>query len=391
MESDFAADIAAIQQIDAVPTILAVVCRITGMGFAAVARVTEDRWIACAVRDEIQFGLEPGGELQLETTICNEIRQHGQAVIIDHVAGDPSWRSHPTPARYGFQSYISVPIILPNNRFFGTLCAIDPKPARLNTPDVVGTFRLFAELIALHIDAIDRLVANKKALVEERRNSELRERFIAVLSHDLLNPIMAIDAEASALLHTKLDDDGKQIAKAMKLSVRRMTSLIHDLRDFTRGRFGGGLSITRHGVRSLEPALNQVITEARRTEPGRIIAAEFDLGETINCDGARIAQLLSNLLSNAMNYGYRSSPVRIRATINKGTFELSVSNSGDPIPAAELPRLFEPFTRGEVERNQHSLGLGLYIASEIARAHGGTLTATSSVEETRFTLRMPVR
>ena len=124
---DFQADIAAIQNIDAVPTILDVVCRTTGMGFAAVARVTEDRWIACGVKDEIAFGLEPGGELKVETTICHEIRESREAVIINHVAEDRLYCGHPTPALYGFQSYISMPIILSNGRFFGTLCAIDPR------------------------------------------------------------------------------------------------------------------------------------------------------------------------------------------------------------------------------------------------------------------------
>ncbi len=86
--TDFKADLSAIASIAAVPTILEVVCRTTGMGFAAVARVTEDRWIACAVRDEIAFGLQPGGELKVETTICDEIRASRQAVVIDHVAED---------------------------------------------------------------------------------------------------------------------------------------------------------------------------------------------------------------------------------------------------------------------------------------------------------------
>ena len=79
MESIFQSDIDAIQRIDAVPRILSVVCRTTGMGFAAVARVTEQRWICCAVRDEIEFGLKPGGELKVETTICHEIRQNAQS------------------------------------------------------------------------------------------------------------------------------------------------------------------------------------------------------------------------------------------------------------------------------------------------------------------------
>ena len=86
MATDLSADIAAVQGIAAVRRILEVVCRSTGMGFAAVARVTEQRWVCCAVRDEIAFGLAPGGELELETTICHEIRQSHEAVVIDNFA-----------------------------------------------------------------------------------------------------------------------------------------------------------------------------------------------------------------------------------------------------------------------------------------------------------------
>jgi GAF domain-containing protein len=115
---DAGRDVQAIQRIDAVTSILDIVCRTTGMGFAAVARVTEERWIACAVKDDIQFGLKPGGELKVETTICHEIRQSGTPVIIDHVAQDQAFCGHPTPAMYGFQSYISVPIVRADGSFF---------------------------------------------------------------------------------------------------------------------------------------------------------------------------------------------------------------------------------------------------------------------------------
>ena len=98
MTSDLKADIDAIQKIGAVPKVLDVASRLTGMGFVAVARVTSDRWVCCAVRDTIQFGLEPGGELRVETTICNEIRQHGQTVVINDVATDGAFCNHLTPA-----------------------------------------------------------------------------------------------------------------------------------------------------------------------------------------------------------------------------------------------------------------------------------------------------
>jgi GAF domain len=97
-----------VSRIEAVPTILDVVCRTTGMRFAAVARVTEDRWIACSVQDDIDFGLKPGGELKVESTICHEIRQSRQPVIINNVAEDESWCDHATPAMYGFQTLHSI-------------------------------------------------------------------------------------------------------------------------------------------------------------------------------------------------------------------------------------------------------------------------------------------
>jgi PAS domain S-box-containing protein len=153
----FAADLLAVESIAAVPTILDVVCRTTGMGFAAIARVTSDRWVACSVRDEIGLGLRPGGELEIATTICNEIRDSGTAVIIDHVAEDPAYCRHATPQRYGFQSYVSMPIRLPDGSFFGTLCALDPRPTQVSTPAIVGMFRMFADLIGFHLDAHRRL------------------------------------------------------------------------------------------------------------------------------------------------------------------------------------------------------------------------------------------
>lgn len=261
MADDFLADVAAVSRIEAVPRILEVVCRTTGMGFAAVARVTEDRWIACSVRDEIEFGLQPGGELQVETTICNDIRQSREPVVIDNVGEDDAYCRHPTPAMYGFQSYISTPIILPDGRFFGTLCAIDPRPARLKTPETIGMFKLFAELIAFHLDAIDRLASSEANLLDERRTSELREQFIAVLGHDLRNPLAAIAAGAELLQRTPLNKRATGIVRLMRNSITRMSGLIDNVLDFARGRLGGGLTLSRDADEPLEPILNQVIAE----------------------------------------------------------------------------------------------------------------------------------
>ena len=128
--------------------ILTEVCRLTGMGFAAIARVTEDRWIACQVLDRIEFGLKPGDELDVATTICDDIRQSGHRIVIDHVAEDKDWCTHPTPILYGFRSYASLPIVLDDGSFYGTLCAIDPAPNRLNHGAVLEALEDYARQAA---------------------------------------------------------------------------------------------------------------------------------------------------------------------------------------------------------------------------------------------------
>lgn len=390
MKDTLAHDVAAVSKIDAVPLILEVVCRTTGMGFAAVARVTEDCWIACAVRDEIEFGLKPGGELQVETTICSEIRDTGEPVIIDHVAKDESFCGHPTPKMYGFQSYISLPIYRRDGRFFGTLCAIDPRPARLNAPQVIGMFRLFADLIGLHLDVQDRLAISEKALLDERQKAELREQFIAVLGHDLRNPLASIETGTRMLLRMPLSEKATSVVVLMQNSAKRMARLIDNVLDFARARLGDGFPINLVSDAELITTIEQVVAELQTAWPDRIIRSELTVDRPVACDSTRIGQLLSNLLGNALTHGDRTGAIRVYARSDANWFELSVANKGEPIAAEALHRLFQPFWRATARPGQQGLGLGLYIASKIARAHAGKLEVASTPEETRFTFRMPV-
>lgn len=383
-------DVAAVGRLDVVPRILDVVCLTTGMRFAAVARVTADRWIACAVRDEIAFGLVPGGELAVATTLCDAVRTGGEAIIIDHVTEDPTYCGHLTPATYGFQSYISIPI-RHRGEFFGTLCAIDPNPAQLRTPQTRAMFELFADLIARHLDAQDRLEESQAALLDAQAASELRDQFIAVLGHDLRNPLASVDAAARLLKKRPLDPHSTTLLGHMQSSVDRMAVLIDNILDFARGRLGGGFVIERRVSAGLEAVLLQVVRELATARPDRTITADIQLGEPVSIDERRIAQLLSNLVGNAVTHGSPNGPIRVFGRAEGGAFELYVANTGEPIAPATLSRLFEPFSRASDRPHQQGLGLGLYIAREIARAHGGVLEVASDATETRFTFRMPLR
>jgi GAF domain-containing protein len=144
-------DVDLVSQLPGVAAILEEVARATGMRFTTVARVSDKRWTACAVHDTIDFGLRPGEDLALDTTICNEIRDHGQTVMFSHASTHPMFSKHPTPALYGFESYISIPIYRDDGQFFGTLCALDPQPRRLDLA-TVKILEKYAHAIGVEID-----------------------------------------------------------------------------------------------------------------------------------------------------------------------------------------------------------------------------------------------
>lgn len=380
----------AVNAIDLVPTILDTVCRLTGMGFAAVACVTDTRWIACSVKDEIAFGLAPGGELELESTICHEIRQSQQAVVISDVAADPHYCTHDTPARYGFRSYISFPIVLPGGRFFGTLCAIDPEPHDLVRPEVQNAFRMFAELIGFHLDLSDILKETRADLGRERETGVQREQFIAVLGHDLRNPIAALDAGVSMLRRGQTEERTRFVLDAMQATIDRMNVMVGSILDFARGRLAGDMPLRLEPV-AVGDVVAQIAAELTVAHPERAIDLDCRIVSPLRCDAQRIGQLTSNLLGNALTHGASDEPISVICEEVAGEFRLAVSNRGTEIPADVRERLFQPFEQGGGDSKAGGLGLGLFIASSIAAAHGGRIDVASSPSETRFTFRMPMR
>lgn len=232
----------------------------------------------------------------------------------------------------------------------------------------------------------------KTSLERERETSELREQFIAILGHDLRNPLASISAGARILgRDAKTEKEHQQVVAMLQTTVMRMAALIDNVLDFARGRLGGGITLDRDARKPLEPVLQQVVDELRLSSPGRRIEAEYAIDVPVDCDRTRIGQLVSNLIGNALSHGASNEPVSVRAETEGGLFKLSVANAGEPIPEAAIEKLFEPFFRGKVRASRQGLGLGLYIASQIAKAHEGTLTVTSTPEETRFDLVIPLR
>lgn len=248
--------------------------------------------------------------------------------------------------------------------------------------------------------AVDRRTY-ERSLVEARSKAEaetktqreatmLREQFMAVLGHDLRNPLAAI-AALGALMQRReqLSEEALAMLHEIDGSVQRASALVNNLLDLAQASLGGGFVADRDANAPLTPVLHQVLVEVRRIAPERQIDASINIEEPVCCDRGRIGQLASNLLSNAFSHGSDEHPIRLEATTRGESFVLSVANAGAPIPEMVLAKLFQPFFRAATRPTRNGLGLGLYIASEIAKAHDGTLDVRSSDHETKFTFTMP--
>lgn len=386
-----AAYVREVQAIGTVGQILDTVAAITGLGFVAVAHVTEDAWTTCAVRDNIGLSLQPGDGLDVNTTMCREVRATGEPIVIDDVRESALYRHHPTPAMYGFQSYFSVPIFRTDGAYFGTLCGLDPKPMALSDPATVSTLQLFAELISKQLESERVHAVVRSELLTERETSELREQFIAVLGHDLRTPLGVIGQGVELLRLKHPDPQAMPLLQRMLRSVGRMSALVDDMVDFTRGRMGGGIALDmRHeNAQALAVAFGQVIDELRELHPEVAIVSRMQPSMTLLCDAGRLSQLLSNLLKNAIVHGEVGAPVTVAIGSHDGRFSIAVSNRGAGLAPELVAQLFKPFWRAPSSGAHQGLGLGLYIVSEIARSHGGAMEVTAHDGQVTFTFSMP--
>src|SRR6187402_317184 len=391
LQTDIDESVAAIARLPVVPRILDAVVRATGMRFAAVARVTESRWTACAVRDDLGFGLKPGEDLVLETTICNDIRSHRQPVVFGHASAHAVYSNHHTPKYYGLESYASVPIYTVGGEFFGTLCAIDSRPVIVDEDRLATEMILYGELIASQMALEGRVASAERALRTSMDEGVLREQFLAVVGHDLRSPLQAAGMAAETLADMELPPRAGRLAKVITASTKRMADLIDDIMDFARARLASGIPVAQLDQGDLGAMVGRVVAEVAAAHPAVRIACDVHVPDALRFDPVRLQQLFANLLNNAVAHGDTRHPIRVDGHVEDDHIVLAVTNSGAPIDPATQGMLFQPFYRPESATPRPGLGLGLYIASEIARAHGGTLTVCSSTDEgTCFTLRLPL-
>lgn len=243
-------------------------------------------------------------------------------------------------------------------------------------------------------EAIDQALA-ESIITYSARADETRELFLAILGHDLRAPISTMTLAGELLTHAELTiERATQVGTRVKRSAGIMKTMVNDLLGYTRTQLGNGLPVTLAST-NLREVCEGAVDDARASHPNTEFIFEAAQEITGQFDGVRLHQLLTNVLVNAAQYGDAGRPVQLRTTENEGTLAIDVTNYGTVIPESEWQAIFKPLVQlAESEdsdaRPRTSLGLGLFVAKEIAASHGGTITVTSDVDAgTIFKIRMP--
>ena len=238
-------------------------------------------------------------------------------------------------------------------------------------------------------EAIDQAIA--QSIVRFAKDlAESKERFLAILGHDLRTPLGAVMTSTKFMLEVgDLQEPNLTLVKRMSASATRMNHMVLDLLDFTRTRFGDAIPIVRAAT-DLRRLVHEVVNEVATMYPNAAVHVESGGDLNGEWDRDRLNQALTNLVGNAVQHGSDKSPVKVCAQGHEREVVISVQNEGPVIPKTEVAALFAPMKAGPPGRDRRHLGLGLYIVDKIVAAHHGSITVRSSRDEgTTFEVRLP--
>jgi len=301
------------------------------------------------------------------------------------------------------RSFVGVPLIVrgkvmgvislvmaESNRVYGEADLAFARALADRAALAIDNARLFREAERAHVALATQLSSEAQRRAEAEEQARFAETFVAMLGHDLRNPLNAILMTTRLLGKLATAPNEANAVERVRSSALRMSNMVAQLLDLTRSRIAGGITVERTAIDLCE-VISEVVDELRRGHPGRDIAWTGGKGVHADVDRDRLAQVFSNLVGNALEHGDPARPVTIWMSTSDQHATLAIHNHGPAIAPELLPFLFEPFRR-TVVRSERSkgLGLGLYITQQIVHAHGGRIDVSSTTEDgTTFTIVLP--
>ena len=261
--------------------------------------------------------------------------------------------------------------------------------------NAVATDRTVLDDLIRFNEAVDQAVAESTSRYAAALALS-RDTFMAILAHDLRSPLGAISALGDVMERTAETDGQRKRASQIRRSAKVMTDMVRDLLEYTRTNLGKGLPVAPQPC-SINTTCREALEEVRAAHPAREFTYDGPADLAGHADTGRLRQALSNLLNNAVQHGDADHPITLAAHEAGAGVEISVKNFGSPIPADSLQVIFDPLVQLSApsatrDTTSTNLGLGLFIAREIAQGHHGRLRVESSRElGTVFTMFLPHR
>jgi signal transduction histidine kinase len=325
--------------------------------------------------------VERGVILSVGEGFAGTIAARCEPLFLHDAARDPLVKSDVIRAQ-GLRALYGVPLT-DRGEVVGVAHMGSKRAHEFQQEDLI-LFRSIANRIAA-------ILGTQRTLERERAVDELRDRFIGMLAHDLMQPIHAVLGSVR-LVQTrgKLDEADRNAIDRIARATERMSRLVRDVIDFTRARLAGGIPVDVAWV-DLAEIVRNLCEEARLANPNRSVEFHTALASRVCCDADRMMQCVANLVGNAIKHGDPAAPVAVLVGEDERDAIVTVKNEGSPIEPGLLPHIFDPFRRGEDDaRAASGLGLGLYIAKAIVVAHGGSIEVLSDARAgTRFVVRIP--
>lgn len=321
-------------------------------------------------------------ELPIDSSICRYTLE-GESIISSNALNDPLLKFHPSTGPWGIVALVVIPLINPDGHVLGTFCAIDSKEREWSEYEI----HVMQELTLSVMTEINL----RDQLLKLKAEQQLREMFIAALTHDLRTPLGASKL-STQLLALKFADreDVQTILSRIDRNLTHADRMIQDLLDASQIKSGKSISIQ---MKECDPCriAREVVEELTAMHGDRFELETID--SRITADPLGLRRIIENLATNAIKYGAAETPVRIALVNHADRVELHVENKGNPISEADQRTIFEPFHRAPsaIQSEEKGWGLGLSLVRGIARAHGGDVVVSSSVEKTCFSVTLPLR